>query len=206
MEVSLGGATHGEASHASHIDEDRKVRVGMFFYVLTDVMFALFMVSAYVFLRAANVNNQWFPDGTNNIDQMMPTALTAILVASGLFFVMAHVNVRNGNRGLTALGVVLAALLWIAALVGNIYYMGHLPFTQSGGGFASMYVFFTGYHIYHLVFGLVFVIGLTIRTLQGRYTAERHLGITTIGYFWYWTVLFGVIGYLLPIMLPGPLH
>lgn len=206
MEVSLGGATHGESSHASHVDDDRKVRIGMFFYVLTDVMFALFMVSAYIFLRAVNVNNGWFPDGTKNIDQAMPTALIATLVASGLFFVLAHVSVRNGNALLTKVGVVFAALLWIASLIGNIYYMGHLPFTQSGGGFASMYVFFTGYHVYHLVFGLMFVIGLTVRTLQGRYTAEKHLGITTIGYFWYWTALFGVVGYLLPIMLPGPMH
>ncbi len=206
MEVSLGGATHGESSHASHIDEDRKVRIGMFFYVLTDVMFALFLVSAYVFLRSVNVNDQWFPAGTHNIDQTMPTALTALLVASGLFFVLAHVSVRNGNALLTKLGVVLAALLWIASVIGNIYYMGHLPFTQSDGGFPSMYLFFTGYHIYHLVFGLVFVIGITVRTLQGRYTAERHLGFTTIGYYWYWVMIFAVVGYLLPIMLPGPLH
>ncbi len=202
MEVSLGGATHGESSHASHIDEDRKVRIGMFFYVLTDVMFALFMVSAYIFLRAANVNNMWLPAGVKNIDPMTPAALTAILVASGLFFVLAHVSVRNGNTALTKLGIVLAALLWIAAIIGNIYYMGHLPFTQSDGGFASMYVLFTGYHIYHLLFGLMFVIGITVRTLQGRYSVEKHLGYTTIGYYWYWTMLFGVIGFLLPMMLP----
>lgn len=205
MEVSLGGATHGEG-HASHVDEDRKVRLGMFFYLLLDVLFALFVVSAYIFLRAANVNNGWFPDGVNNIDQNMPTTMLAILVASGLFYVLGHTSVRNGNRGLTTLGIVFAALLWIVALIGNIYYMGHLPFTQSDGGFASMYVFLTGYHIFHLVFGLMFVIGITIRTLQGRYTAERHLGITTIGYYWYWTMLFGVIAWLLPVMLPGPLH
>lgn len=206
MEVSLGGATHGESSHASHVDDDRKVRIGMFFYVLCDVMLALFMVSAYIFLRAANVNNGWFPAGVKNIDQFMPTALLGVLVASSLFFVLAHVSVRNGNRGLTTIGIVLATVLWIASLIGNIYYMGHLPFTQSEGGFASMYLLFLGYHIYHLIFGLMFVIGITVRTLQGRYTAERHLGFTTIGYYWYWTMIFGVIGWLLPIMLPGPMH
>jgi cytochrome c oxidase subunit III len=201
MEVSLGGATHGEG-HASHVDDDRKVRLGMFFYLLLDVLFALFVVSAYIFLRAANVNNGWFPDGVGKIDQNMPTTLLAILVASGLFYVLGHTSVRNGNRSLATLGVVLAALLWIASLIGNIYYMGHLPFTQSDGGFASMYLLLTGYHIFHLVFGLMFVIGITVRTLQGRYTAERHLGVTTIGYYWYWAMIFGVIAWLLPVMLP----
>ncbi|HEX9037791.1 MAG TPA: cytochrome c oxidase subunit 3 [Ktedonobacterales bacterium] len=202
MEVSLGGSAHGESSHASHVDDDRKVRIGMFFYLLCDVMFALFMVSAYIFLRAVNVNNLWFPAGTHRIDPAMATGMLALLVASSLFFVLAHVSVRNGNRGLASLGIVLGALLWIATLVGNIYYMGHLPFTQTNGGFAEMYVLFLGYHIFHLVFGLMYVIGVTVRTLQGRYSVERHLGYTTVGYYWYWTLIFGVIGFLLPVMLP----
>jgi cytochrome c oxidase subunit III len=206
MEISLGGQGHEASSHASHIDEEGKVRVGMLFYVVVDIMFALFLISAYVFLRGVNVNNLWFPDGTKNIDLTQTTIQTGLMVASGLCFVLAHWAVRQGIGGLVKLGVTLAALLWIATLIYSIQYMGHLPFTQSGGGFASMYVLFTGYHIYHLLLGLMFVIGLTVRTLQGRYTRERHMGITTIGYYWYWVVIFGVIGYLLPIILPGPMH
>lgn len=202
MEVSLDGTAHGESSHADHVDHDRKVRIGMFFYVLCDVMFALFMVSAYIFLRAVNVNNLWFPAGTHRVDPMLSTLMLGLLVASSLFFVMAHVGVRNGNKSFATIGIALAALLWIATLIANIYYMGHLPFTQTNGGYAEMYVLFTGYHLYHLIFGLMFVIGIAVRTLQGRYSAERHLGFTTIGYYWYWTLIFGVIGFLMPLMLP----
>ncbi len=204
MEISLGG--QGASSHASHIDEEGKVRVGMLFYVVVDIMFALFLVSAYVFLRGVNVNNLWFPDGTQNIDLTQTTFLTGLMVASGLCFVLAHWAVRQGIGGLVKLGITLAAILWIVTLILNVQYMGHLPFTQSGGGFASMYVLFTAYHIYHLLLGLMFVIGITIRALQGRYTRERHMGITTIGYYWYWVVVFGIVGYLLPIILPGPMH
>ena len=206
MEISLGGHGHEVSSHASHIDEEGKVRIGMLFYVIVDVMLALFMVSAYIFLRASNVNDLWFPTGMKNIDLVQPTIQTGLLVASGLFFILAHWAVRHGRGGLVKLGVTAGAVLWIVTLIGNIQYMGHLPFTQSGGGFASMYVLFTGYHIYHLLFGVIMVIGLTVRSFQGRYTQEKHLGITVIGYYWYWTVLFGIVGYLLPIMLPGPLH
>ena len=79
MEISLGGHGH-DAAHASHVDEEGKVRLGMLFYVIVDAMFALFLVSAYIFLRASNVNNQWFPDGTKNIDLAQPTTQTALLV------------------------------------------------------------------------------------------------------------------------------
>jgi len=206
MEISLGGHGHEVAAHASHIDEEGKVRLGMLFYVIVDVMFALFMVSAYIFLRAANVNNLWFPAGAKTVEPVEPTVLTAMMVVSGLCFILAHWAVRRGIGGLVKVGIVLAALLWIATLIGNIRYMGHLPFTTVSGGFADMYILFTGYHVYHLIFGLIFVIGITVRTLQGRYTQEKHMGVTTIGYFWYWTVLFAIVSYLLPIVLPGPLH
>lgn len=206
MEISLGGHGHEVSSHASHIDEEAKVRLGMLFYVIVDVMLALFMVSAYIFLRASNVNNLWFPDGTKNINLTQPTVQTGLLVASGLFFILAHWAVRRGIGGLVKVGVTVGAILWIVTLIGNVQYMGHLPFTAVSGGFADMYLLFTGYHIFHLILGLMFVIGLTVRSLQGRYTQEKHLGITTVGYLWYWTVLFGIIGYLLPIILPGPLH
>lgn len=206
MEISLGGHGSDASSHASHIDEVGKVRLGMLFYVIVDVMFALFVVSAYIFLRAANVNNLWFPDGTKNIDLIQPTTQLAILVASGLCFVLAHWSVKQGWSGLVKLGVTVGAILWILTTVGNIQYMGHLPFTQSGGGFASMYVFLLGYHIYHLLFGLLMVVGLTVRSLQGRYTQEKHLGITVIGYYWYWVVLFGIVSYVLVIALPGPMR
>jgi cytochrome c oxidase subunit 3 len=206
MEISLGGHGHAAAGHASHVDEEGKVRVGMLFYVIVDAMFALYLVSAYIFLRAANVNNQWFPDGMKNIDLAQPTIQTGLLVASGLFFILAHWAVRRDMGGLVKVGVTVGAILWIVTLIGNIQYMGHLPFTTAGGGFASMYIVFTGYHIFHLVFGLMMVIGLTVRSLQGRYTAEKHLGITVIGYYWYWTVLFGIVGFVLPVLLPGPLH
>lgn len=206
MEISLGGQGHAASAHASHVDEDGKLRLGMLFYVIVDVMFALFLVSAYVFLRAANVNNLWFPSGTHNIDQTVPTILTAILVLSGLLYIAAHWGVTHNAAGIARVAIPLAALAWIVSTIGNFYYMGHLPFTTAGGGFASMYILFTGYHIYHLLFGLLIVIGASVRAIQGRYTAEKHVGVTVIGYFWYWAVLFGIIGYLLPIALPGPLH
>lgn len=205
MEVSLGGADHGAhaASHSSHVDDDRKVRIGMFFYVACDAMFALFMISAYIFYRAENVNGLWaLPKGTRHLDPAMTNGLLAALLVSTLFFLVAHIGVRGGNLGLARIGIVLAAALWVVSLVANIYYMGHVPFTQTNGGFAGMYMLFLGYHIYHLIFGLMFVIGIAVRTVQGRYTAERHLGFTTIGYYWYWTAIFAVIAGLLPVLLP----
>ena len=206
MDISVGGG-HGEhaASHVSHIDEERKVRLGMFFYIITDIIFALFIVIAYIFLRGANVSGGWFPAGTPDISFIQPTIFTVILVLSGIFYAIGQFAVGRGNQRLLRIGIGGAAILWLVAFGCQIWYMGHLPFVTENGGFASTYITMTGYHLFHLSLGLIMVLGITVRTFQGRYTPQRMLGIVTIGYYWYWTVALGIIFWVLPIVLPAKL-
>src|SRR6266436_177104 len=58
VDSTISAAGHA-APHA--IDDDRKVRLGMLFYVLTDVILVTFLFAAYVWLRAYNTNGGWFP-------------------------------------------------------------------------------------------------------------------------------------------------
>jgi len=204
MDISVGtGHDEHAASHASHIDEERKVRLGMFFYVVTDIIFALFIVVAYIFLRSANVAGQWFPPGTPNINFLQPTIFTVILVLSGIFYAVGQFAAGRGNQGLLRIGIGLAALLWLVAFGCQIWYMFHMPFVTQDGSFASTYITMTGYHLFHLSLGLIMVLGITVRTFQGRYTPQKMLGIVVIGYYWYWTVALGIIFWLLPIILPA---
>ncbi len=208
MDASLEhGHAEAGASHVSHVDDDQKVRIGMFLYVVTDILFALFLLISYLFLRANNTQGAWFPAGVPTLGGVQGIALleAILLVVSGIAFIVAHVGVRGDNQTLTRIGVVIAALGWLVALIVQFYFAGHLPFVTTNGAFASIYITLTGYHLYHLLFAAPMMIGLTVRSLQGRYTAARHLGITTVGYFWYWAVILGIIIWLLPIVLPPQL-
>lgn len=205
MDASLEhGHTEASASHESHVDDDQKVRIGMFLYVVTDIIFALFLLISYLFLRASNTQGAWFPAGVPDLGGVQKIALleAILLVVSGIAFIVAHVGVRADNLALTRIGAVVASLGWLAALIVQFYFAGHLPFVTTDGAFASIYIVLTGYHLYHLLFATPMMVAVSVRSLQGRYTAARHLGITTIGYFWYWAVILGLIIWILPIVLP----
>jgi cytochrome c oxidase subunit 3 len=206
LDASVEGHGHavdaGHTSHVSHIDDDQKVRIGMFMYVLADVLFGLFVFISYLFLRVNDTLNAWFAPGTPDLGgvQGLNIVLTVVLIVSGIFYAIGQFGVRAGNGLILRVGIVIAAVLWLASIVGQYYYMAHLPFVTADGAFASAYIFMSGYHMFHLLVGLPLMIGVTVRSLQGRYTRERHLGITVIGYYWYWAVIYNIIFFVLPIV------
>jgi cytochrome c oxidase subunit 3 len=199
--MSAAAAAHGHAS-AGHVDDEAKVRLGMKFYVITDVIFVVFLFASYIWLRAYNTEGNWFPKGTGLPDATTTNVLTLLIAASGVCFFVAYLGARANNQLLIRGGLVAALVLEIAALVGQINFMGHLPFTTVNGSFASTFIMLSGYHVYHMLIALFLGVGVTHRALRGRYSREKMLGIVTVGYFWYWTALMPIIMWLMMMALP----
>jgi heme/copper-type cytochrome/quinol oxidase subunit 3 len=201
MDATL--AAHGhELAHGW--DNDRKVRLGMLFYVLTDVTFAVFLLVSYIWERAYNVNSAWFSLKLAAPDQGATNLLVLAMVASGVLYLIGHVAIsRFGGDAVFAVCATLALALVVVAAIGQARFMGDQQFAAQDGTFASSWIVLSGYHIYHLVFGAFLGLGLAIRAWQGRYSRERHLGVTTIGYFWYWMALYPVVVWLMMVALPA---
>lgn len=193
-------AAHGHAA-AQPMDE-AKVRLGMRFYVLTDIIFVAFLLVTYIWLRANNTDSSWFPQGTKLPDANTNNVLVVLMVLSGISYFVGYLGIRRGSQGQLRIGMLIALLLLIAALIGQIRYQGNLPFVTTDGSFASTFILLSSYHIYHLLIALFLGLGLTHRAFRGRYTQERMLGVVTIGYFWYWTVATPVLIWLMMMALP----
>lgn len=194
-------ATGHAASHGDQVDHELKLRRGMLFYVLTDVLFVIFLLASYIWLRAYRAPG-WFPDGTKLPDAQSVYILTGLCVLSAVFYFIGFVGIRNGSKATLMICSAVATVLVIAALSGQIRFMGHLPFTTGDGSFASTYIMLSGYHIYHLALGAFMGIGVTHRAVRGRYSSDRTSGLSAIGYYWYWMALTPVLVTLLMIVLP----
>ncbi|HLZ20838.1 MAG TPA: cytochrome c oxidase subunit 3 [Ktedonobacterales bacterium] len=203
MDAAVTGHGHG-AAHA--VDDERKVRLGMLFYVLTDVILVLFLLAAYIWLRAYNTDGGWFPfKGMRLPDQGMSDWLVILIVVSAISFYAAYRGIRAGNQMVLRAGLAVAVILELITLVLQIRFMGQQQFSTGDGSFASTFIMLSGYHVYHLILGAFLGLGLLNRALQGKYTAERHLGLITIGYFWYWMALLPVVVWLMMAALPPKL-
>lgn len=187
--------------HGDQVDHDLKLRRGMLFYVLTDVLFVIFLLATYIWLRAYHAQG-WFPDGLKLPDEQTVYILTGLCVLSAIFYFIGFLGIRNGNSSTLMICMAVATVLAIAALSGQIRFMGHLPFTTQDGSFACTYIMLSGYHIYHLALGTFLGIGVTHRSLRGRYSSDRTAGLTAIGYYWYWMALTPVLITLMMILLP----
>lgn len=200
MATSIPASGHA-APHGDHVDNDLKLRRGMLFYVLTDVLFVIFLLASYVWLRSYHADG-WFPQGTKLPDQQTVWILTGLCVASAVFYAIGFIGIRNGSQSTLMVCMAVATVLAIAAVSGQFRLMGHLPFTVSDGSFASTYIVLSGYHIYHLLLGIFLGVGVTIRSIRGHYTSEKTAGLSAIGYYWYWMALTPVLVTLMMILLP----
>ena len=200
MASSIPASGHA-ASHDDGVDHDLKLRRGMLFYVLTDVLFVIFLLATYIWLRAYHAPG-WFPDGTKLPDAQNVYILTGLCVLSAVFFFIGFIGLRNGSTTTLTVGVTIATLLIIGALVGQIIFMGHLPFTTGDGSFASDYIMLSGYHVYHLLLGTFLGLGVTNRAIRGRYSSDRTAGLSAISYYWLWMALTPVLITVMMIVLP----
>jgi heme/copper-type cytochrome/quinol oxidase subunit 3 len=203
--LSSGGhAEHGVEMSAEEVQfNERKVRFGMLLYVLADVLFVVFMLVTYPWLRAYNTDNGWFPfAGMALPDQGTSLTLAGLMVASAVFFFLGYLGIRAGNQVVLRICMLFSLLIMLVALVAQVKFMGAQQFAAADGTFADTWLLFSGYHIYHLLWATFLGLGITIRSLHGKYTKEHHLGVVTIGYFWYWAALTPVLFYVLMALLP----
>jgi heme/copper-type cytochrome/quinol oxidase subunit 3 len=203
--VSTGGhAEHGVEMSAEEVAfNERKVRFGMLLYVLADVLFVIFMMVTYPWLRAYNTDQGWFPfQGMALPDQGTSFSLVLLMVVSAVFFVLGYLGIRAGNQVVLRACMLISLLVMLVALVGQVRFMGAQQFGPQDGTFADTWLLFSGYHIYHLLWATFLGLGITVRSFHGKYSKAHHLGVVTVGYFWYWAALTPVLFYVLMALLP----
>ncbi len=184
----------------------RKITVGMVMYIVTDMLLGLMFFITYLWLRSWNTNDGWYPAGVHappSTDLLWP--LIALLV-SALAYSLAQYAIRLGWLNLVRGGLLAALIIVFGTLIWEIYSMGHLPFDQGDGSFASSYLLLLGYHIVHLAIAVFVGFGVTFRAFRGYYTAENHVGIDVVGVWWYWVVTFAALFWLIILMQPASLH
>ncbi|MGE5335433.1 MAG: cytochrome c oxidase subunit 3, partial [Nitrososphaerota archaeon] len=188
------------------VTEARKITVGIVMYIATDVLLAIMFFITYIWLRQYNTNNLWFPPGVKAppiSDLFWPAIVLA--VSSGAY-VAAQLAVRFNQQLLFRGSLLIALLIMFGVLVWEVYAMGHLPFTQTDGGFAVSYLLLLGYHIVHLAVAVLVGIGITVRGFRGYYDAARHVGVDVVGVWWHWVVLYSILFWLLVLMQPASLY
>lgn len=188
--------------------------LGMWVFLLTEIMFFGGLIVAYVVYRAAYPAA--FTAGSHHLDILLGCINTAVLIGSSLTMALAVHAAQEGNRQ------VLVGFLLFTLLLGLIFlgikaieyehkFADHLvpgvlfffsgPLAQQVELFFSLYFLMTGMHALHMVIGIGLLLWFVRNAQQGRYTAAYFAPVELMGLYWHfvdivWIFLFPLL-YLL---------
>lgn len=194
------------------------LKLGMWVFLLSEVMFFTGLIGAYIILRAANPGHFAEPDVVLNVP--LTAVNTFLLICSSVTMVKAFAAIEHGDqRGLRMwlLATVALGSLFLSVQAYEYIQLAHegfLPMAEAyeavgrrgehGGAlvggplYGATFYTMTGFHGAHVLLGVLALIWITVRSFRGKYTQASHGGVETMGLYWHfvdlvWIILFTIV-------------
>ena len=185
--------------------------LGMWVFLVTEVMFFGGMITGYMSYRIAYP--EAFRLGSIHMLFWAGTVNTGLLITASLFVALAVHAARENSRKTLVLCLLIAMLLGLCFVgVKGYEYWDHwvqhkVPgrsFEWSGADprhaelFFVLYFFLTGFHALHMIIGIGVLAVISYFAYKGRYTSEYHNPVENAALYWHfvdivWIFLYPMI-------------
>jgi heme/copper-type cytochrome/quinol oxidase subunit 3 len=165
---------------------------GMITVVMTEgALFAYLLFSYYYF--AVQYGREFLPDDLPKFRLSLPN--TIILLASSVAVWWGERAARRGERGRLLLGLAGGFLLGAAFMVIQVLEWRDKPFTMNSSSYGSLYFTITGFHMMHVLAGLIVLLALFAWSALGYFDRVRNAPVTIGALYWHfvdavWLTLF----------------
>lgn len=187
------------SAHADRTAPISASALGMILFISSEAMFFAGLFGAYFAIRSRAV--QWPPAGIEDLELLLPSIATAILIASS---VTAHRAIGHAERGEAAstsvwFGVTIAMGAAFLGVQGFEY--SQLGFSVADHSYGTLFYAMTGFHALHVAGGLAALAIIWIKNVRGDLQGGRAGAAVAVGYYWHfvdvvWVLLFATL-YLL---------
>jgi len=187
------------AGHTEHGHPDHRM-FGIVLFIVAESMIFLGLFSAFLLYRATVP--VWPPEGTPELELLLPGLNTLILVSSSFVMHKGQSAIKKNDVPGLRFWFGLTALMGVIFLAGQLYEYFHLEFSLKTNLFASCFYVLTGFHGLHVTFGLLLILFVLYRSLNPKhYNSKDHFGVEVAELYWHfvdvvWIILFGLV-YLL---------
>jgi heme/copper-type cytochrome/quinol oxidase subunit 3 len=173
---------------------------GVWTLVLTEAGLFAYLLFSYFYL-ASQANGDWPMGGPPSLKLAAPN--TAVLLLSSAALIWAERSGARRNKRwqlLTGLGVSL--LLGVVFVVVQLREWQTKSFSIHSGTYGSSYFMVTGFHLAHVIVGLLLLLALFVWALLGLFDRKRHAALTIGAIYWHfvdvvWLIVFTSL-YLVP--------
>ena len=180
-EAPAGKLTIGRLSVGS-IERRASGWWGMLTLILTEAfLFAYLLFSYYYF--AVQYGRPWLPAELPSFRLSAPN--TAILLVSSVAVWFGERGARRGSRWRLVLGLALG--LGLGATFVGIQFREWMdkPFGLASHSYGSLYFTITGFHMAHVLAGLVMLAALVLWSALGYFDRARHAPVSIGAVYWH---------------------
>ncbi len=175
----------------------RRNRMGMWlFFVSESFLFGGLLISR--FFLWGNTR----PD----LPQVVPLAITGILLLSSFFMNRAETAIANDDRKAFGRGMLITAFLGLLFFLGVVVFEWGWTFDNgvfvlgnhihpTSGVYGAMLYAMTGMHALHVISGIVLILIVWNLGRKGKYSAHDHWGVEATAIYWHYVDLVWVFFY-----------
>ena len=189
--------THAAATHHTSMGLDSR-KMAFWAFIGSECLLFGSLISTYLVYKGRSVVGP-YPHDILNIP--FTSVSTFDLLMSSLMMVLALAAVQRGDLKWAKVWLVATALLGILFLSGQVYEFTsfvHEGLTLQTNLFGATFFVLTGTHGAHVTVGVIWLLTLWVRALQGKLTSANALTVEICGLYWHfvdviWIVIFTVV-------------
>lgn len=168
---------------------------GMWSVIATEAALFAYLLFSFYYV-ASQAHGPWPAAGLPKLRIALPDTL--ILVAASGTVWWGERGVRRGHRGQLRLGLAATLVLGIIFLGLQMLEWRDKSFTPASHAYGSLYFTITGFHMAHVVAGLVMLACLLLWALLGYFDVRRHSAVSIGAVYWHfvtvvWLFVFATI-------------
>lgn len=160
--------------------------LGLWVFLATEILFFGGLFLSYTVYRATYP--EAFARAGKELNVVIGTVNTAVLLTSSLFMVLAVEAAKEGKRGRTVLHLTLTELLGLCFLLLKAREYSEDFEKHLMPGTSMLYFIYyamTGLHALHLTIGLALIAVLIIRARRNEFSADYHSPVEVTGLYWH---------------------
>jgi len=174
---------------------------GVLALIVTEGSLFGYLLFTYFYL-AAQSEQHWPPDGLPVL--LMPGVNTLILLASSVFVWACERCIQRRLMRWSLASMALALILGIGFVVIQLNEWSKLTYDMTSNLYGSLYFTITGFHMLHVIVGLVILMVLLLWLALGYFDHRRYAAVTIGGLYWHfvdavWLFVFTTL-YLTPYL------
>ncbi|WP_330085221.1 cytochrome c oxidase subunit 3 [Methylocystis iwaonis] len=158
---------------------------GMMTVIMTEASLFAYLLFIYYYF-AAQYGLDWIPERPK---VTLAGLNTLILLASSVFVWWAEQSVKRGARASQLLGLAGGATLGVIFVAIQILEWRQKPFGIHDTSYGSSFYVTTGFHMAHVVVGLLMLAAVLLWSFLGYFDAQRHATISIAAVYWHFVDL-----------------